>query len=642
MSHHQSSSAAPAEPSNERRWLLNAPVDLAIGCGGWTAPLLLATWLLGGVSDAQWSVLFYGLALVANYPHYMATLYRACATPDDRRAYRGVLSGATLTLILVGVVAHLWVETLPWLVTLYVVWSPWHYTGQNFGIAVLQFRRAGVELTVSERRRLWWAFTASYVLLIISFSGPQVDPFVLAFELPSSLVVASTWAGALVFGALGVSAFARLERRVGSRAVGPAALLFVTQALWFTVPTLVTASLGTPMAPTRYSAGMLALMHSAQYLWITHYHAQREAESRGSGVWRPTRYAAVLLVGGMSLFVPGPWLLSFVAGVDFSTSMLVFAAVVNIHHFVMDGVVWKLRDARVAARLVGPAIPRRSAMSHAVEAVSAASAFASRRASRVAVATTLLCLAALDQVRYVLALDRDNATALAAAAALNPHDSAVHMRLAQHAARGGDPARAIEEARAAVALQPALYAARQQFARLLIESERFDEALSELESQEHRWPDSADVWVNVGLVHRRRDRHDEAERAWRQALDIDPGQTRVHLYLAELLRDSGRRELAVGGYERYLQLVAEQGDRFSPDEAEPGFVMLRAAELHGALDHPGRAAELIARSQGLADRLSRRDLAERARQVQSSVGQSAPSTSSQPAASPPTSPPSRK
>lgn len=622
MSHHSPSAIVVEEPSSQQRWIVNAPVDLAIGCGGWTAPLLLAPVLLSGVPTPAWSVFFYGLALVANYPHYMATLYRACATADDRRTYRRVLVGATVALVLLGVVGHVWISTLPWIVTLYVLWSPWHYTGQNFGIAMIQFRRAGVELTSSERRRLWWAFTLSYALLLVSFnSGPQTDPLVLSLAFPSSLVMVTTWIGALVFGILGIGVFARLERRAGGRAVIASALVFLTQALWFTVPTLLTASIGAPAAPLRYSAGMLALMHSAQYLWITHYHARRDAEARGAREWRSSRYAAALVIGGIALFVPAPWLLSYVAHVDFSTSMLACAAVVNIHHFIVDGVVWKLRDARVASRLVGSTVPRGRAVTQAVAAVSAAGALARRRASRVAVATTLVCLAALDQVRYALALDRDSASSLEGAASLNPHDSAIHMRRAQQALGMGDTTRAVEAARRAVMLQPALYAARQQFAKILLDSKRDDEALAEFEAQLRQWPDRAEVLVNLGHLHRRRNQLDDAARVWIRALELDPGQTRVHLYVADMLHEGGRRELAVGGYEQYLHQMLERGDAFSPDEAEAGFVMIRAAELHGALGRPERAHALLELAERLAARLSREDLRARVDAARKSISQ---------------------
>ena len=93
-------------------------------------------------------------------------------------------------------------------------------------------------------------------------------------------------------------------------------------------------------------------MHSAQYLWITSYYAKREAATTPNRAWRPFSYFAILLVGGIALFVPGPWLSSLVFHFDFTRSFLLFTALVNIHHFILDGAIWKLRDGRIAALLV--------------------------------------------------------------------------------------------------------------------------------------------------------------------------------------------------------------------------------------------------------------------------------------------------
>ena len=93
-------------------------------------------------------------------------------------------------------------------------------------------------------------------------------------------------------------------------------------------------------------------MHSAQYLWITSYYARREAGAKGAGGWRPFAYFAVLVAGGIALFVPGPWLASRLFHSDFAASFLIFTALVNIHHFILDGAIWKLRDNRIAALLL--------------------------------------------------------------------------------------------------------------------------------------------------------------------------------------------------------------------------------------------------------------------------------------------------
>src|SRR5208283_1171037 len=87
-------------------------------------------------------------------------------------------------------------------------------------------------------------------------------------------------------------------------------------------------------------------------LWITSYYARREASGESGRDWRPWAYFAVLVAGGIALFVPGPWLASRLFHYDFGASFLIFTALVNIHHFILDGAIWKLRDSRIATLLL--------------------------------------------------------------------------------------------------------------------------------------------------------------------------------------------------------------------------------------------------------------------------------------------------
>ena len=47
-------------------WLYNPWLDLIVGCGAWSAPLLLLTYAAATSSTLTWSVAFYGLALFFN------------------------------------------------------------------------------------------------------------------------------------------------------------------------------------------------------------------------------------------------------------------------------------------------------------------------------------------------------------------------------------------------------------------------------------------------------------------------------------------------------------------------------------------------------------------------------------------------
>ena len=58
-------------------WLYNPWLDLIVGCGAWSAPLLAFAYFSLASNTRTWAIAFYVLALFFNYPHYMATIYRA-------------------------------------------------------------------------------------------------------------------------------------------------------------------------------------------------------------------------------------------------------------------------------------------------------------------------------------------------------------------------------------------------------------------------------------------------------------------------------------------------------------------------------------------------------------------------------------
>ena len=77
-----------AAPGVSNLWIYNPWLDLIVGCGAWSAPLLLVSYFALASSARTWSVVFYALALFFNYPHYMATIYRAYHRSEDFEKYR--------------------------------------------------------------------------------------------------------------------------------------------------------------------------------------------------------------------------------------------------------------------------------------------------------------------------------------------------------------------------------------------------------------------------------------------------------------------------------------------------------------------------------------------------------------------------
>jgi tetratricopeptide (TPR) repeat protein len=81
--------ATPAPPVGQQSpWIYRPWIDLTVGCGAWSAPLLLAGFYFANSYGRNWGVAFYFLALLSNYPHFMATVYRAYHTRDEFEKYR--------------------------------------------------------------------------------------------------------------------------------------------------------------------------------------------------------------------------------------------------------------------------------------------------------------------------------------------------------------------------------------------------------------------------------------------------------------------------------------------------------------------------------------------------------------------------
>jgi tetratricopeptide (TPR) repeat protein len=570
-------------PASRSIWIGRPWIDLLIGCGGWSLPLLALSYTLVAGDVPRWSAVFYGLALACNYPHYMATIYRAYGR-DDRGAHRLYTHWLTGALIALGVAAHAWFPLVPWLFTAYVMWSPWHYTGQNFGVLMMFLRRAGIDVSAEERQRLHLAFLASFVMLLAAFNaGASADPLVLSLGLPllSARIVEAGAGLTCLVGAM--AAFLPIARRAPRGTLLAPLTMLSTQALWFVLPVAMNwlASVDTPQ--TRYSSGILAVMHSAQYLWITRYFAKRDAEqSARAGGWSPWRYWVTLVAGGAALFLPIPWLASYGWHVDFTASIFIVAAIVNLHHFMIDGVVWKLRNPRVGRVLV----PADTAAAKAAPAPAAATkkktadAAPARRpaiawAWRAALVAALALLAVVDQWRYVLAIGHGERERLAEAVRLNPYDSGTYLRLSQAESDAGHAAAAAAALKQAVDVNPQNPLLAQALVRRLIEANQFDEAYRQCQALLARWPDDVDALVNAGVLADRLGDAAAAERWWKRAVDRDPSQRRVQLYLAERLDARGATREALPYYQRYLELVARAPRDQRPDPREVVAVVVK-------------------------------------------------------------------
>ena len=377
-------------------WLYGPGVDLLLGAGfGYllSVPVLV---LVARLLDLPaWpGMLAVLLALVLNTPHYGATLLRVYEQREDRRLYALFAVYATGLLAAAFVAALHWERLGSWLITLYFSWSPWHFAGQNYGLALMFLRRGGVEVSAPAKRALYASFVLSFLLALLAIHeegstaiyapgpAPGAETYALIrLGIPSGVVGLLMPPTALLYlGSLAWAAFL-LRGRVRILELAPVVGLVLTQALWFALPALGASTGLFALGGLPFVAVWISAAHSVQYLWITSYYA-RHADPRA----RMLPYLGkTLLAGSAIVTLPGllfaPTLLGTVhwyAGL----AVLIFA-VVNLHHFVLDGAVWKLRDGRVARVLLrardpavavpAPTIPARSWVRPAIWAAGAAS-----------------------------------------------------------------------------------------------------------------------------------------------------------------------------------------------------------------------------------------------------------------------------
>ena len=576
-------------------WIYNPWLDTIVGCGAWSAPLLLFAYFSFASGALKWSIAFYVLALFINYPHYMATLYRAYHRSEEFNKYRIFTIHLTLLVALTLVVAHFWFRALPWIFTLYLTWSPWHYSAQNYDIFMVFARRAGAQPTNRERRAVYSAFLVSYAILFLNFhTGRSADPLFVSLNIPAAISAQLQLALGIAFAVCSAYWLSSLLDRIAWRRMLPSLTLFSTQLVWFLLPTVLSRVQGLRVLPSYYGTGMLAMMHAAQYLWLTSDSARREASDEGRRNWQPFAYFGVLFVGGIALFIPGPWIASHVFHSEFTRSFLIFTALVNIHHFVLDGAIGKLRDGRVAKVLLHSPSRISDAAGEAGSGVALSFRWlvgptSPARALRVGTAVALLAWGTVDQVRYYLALHDDSLPDLQRAAALNSYDTPLEMRLARRELDSGKPDAALAAWKRAMQANPADPAPRDAMLQYLTAEKRYDEAYELTRTAMERSPRDAQLLVNHGLLAMQLGNTDEALKSWHKAIATDPSQADAHLYLAAELDREGRAAEAVTQYEAYLEMVAHQGEASRPLASKLIGVALKLADCQVRANQPDQA-----------------------------------------------------
>jgi hypothetical protein len=228
--------------------------------------------------------------------------------------------------------------------TLYLTWSPYHYSAQAYGLAVMYSYRSGCDLEAGDKKLLRWVCLVPLFYMGAHLLGSRlpvpIDRLLPTFS--SSLPLFET---ALV--TLGVVAPFLLFVKVWRSRSGPMPLIslltVVSNAVWFFVLDPMSAFL------------WATVFHGLQYLAIVIVFDVKDRMTLPGNAHGRAFHAlwfyGMSLALGFALFVGLPRTYAAM-GFDFFDGRLVSVAVINIHHFIVDAYIWRLGRGDTNRRIV--------------------------------------------------------------------------------------------------------------------------------------------------------------------------------------------------------------------------------------------------------------------------------------------------
>lgn len=342
--------AATLAPAPAWGWLRNASFD-SLFIGGVAAVALASTALV------VWQPMLFALVVVADmwllgFHHVVSTFTRLAFDTESFRTYRALV--LWLPLIVLAVVLALVSLFGGWILpTVYLYWQWFHYTRQSYGIAQIYRRKAG---SLGDEPAL---LTKSIIYLlplwgILHRSWEKPDSF-LGMEvevLPVPLVVVQA-AAVVTLAAVGWWSWRLLVAARQRRLPVAYTLYMASHLVIFAFGYLVVDSLD-------FGWLTINIWHNAQYiLLVWMYNNNRfkggvDPQHRFlSAISQPRRVAIYFLVclGISSLFYALLGGTLNLLGFSVLTLSLIAYQTINFHHYIVDGIIWKVRKPKLQENL---------------------------------------------------------------------------------------------------------------------------------------------------------------------------------------------------------------------------------------------------------------------------------------------------
>lgn len=327
---------------------------LLIG-GGLSLVVTVVVWLFADparpmIVDASMLPLF---VLLSNSVHFASSTVRLYTKPGSFQSLPFLTMAFPLVALVLLTVCMFYAGQFgPSLQALYLTWSPYHYAAQAYGIAVIYAFRSGCRLGLRDKRILRWVCMLPFIYTVLYGLEGGVRWFIPLTEMSDNqllktldriqpAVTAVCWIIPVVF-------FVAMRRSKSGSLPLISMLAIVSNGVWWFVLSSLNAF------------AWATIFHGIQYLAIVMlFHVkdqQARPENKHGAVYHSLKFYGMSLLLGYALFQCMPYAYEM-AGFGLLESVLLVTAAINIHHFIVDAFIWKLRKGDSNQRSVQAAIP---------------------------------------------------------------------------------------------------------------------------------------------------------------------------------------------------------------------------------------------------------------------------------------------
>ncbi len=336
------------------RTFLHPAFDYLVIGGGFSllaiGLLLVTGWNAAGGMDASMPILY----LFFNAAHFAASTVRLYTKEGSFEKLPFLTMGLPLVAVAVVLLGLTWPTSVGYAINkIYLTWSPFHYAATAYGLAVMYSYRSGCALPLGEKRLLRVAALLPFVyaLTLAELSGSEgwlaSREYFAAHPAVFSAVSWTAWTVAV--GSFGLPLLLYLRPLARKEKPMPliAPLLLLSNGIWWIVFTGYVNAFN-----------LATVFHGVQYLAIvTVFHVQDSLRDPGNtrgAVYHAARFYAICFLLAVALFQLWPY--AFVLmGFGRTQSAFLVIAIINIHHFIVDAYIWKLKkDKRNFENVVSP------------------------------------------------------------------------------------------------------------------------------------------------------------------------------------------------------------------------------------------------------------------------------------------------